>query len=72
MAAEAATAYTNRLTEAEDEKYKQLIAEEGVEIYELTDEERAAFIEKAKPAYDYFIREGIITEDIIKLIQLES
>jgi len=70
MAAKSATLYTNRLTEAEDEDYKRLIAEEGVEIYELTDEERAAFVEKVGPVYDYFIKKGVATENVIKVIHL--
>ncbi|MCD6574468.1 TRAP transporter substrate-binding protein [Candidatus Aerophobetes bacterium] len=70
LAAKSAVAYTNALTEAEDQKYKKLIAESGVQIYELSDEERAAFIEKAQPVYDSFIKKGIVTERIIKLIHL--
>jgi tripartite ATP-independent transporter DctP family solute receptor len=49
--------------------YKELIKKEGVQIYELTKEEKAAFIEKTASVYDWAIDQGYITEEIIQEIR---
>jgi len=59
----------NLLTKEMDLKAKDSIAKAGLKIYELTPEERAAFAGKVGPVYDYYIKKGVVTEDLIKKIQ---
>jgi len=68
-AAKVACLYTNYITESTEKAYKQECINQGMEIYEPTDEERQAFINMVQPVYDYFIKDGATTQDLIELIQ---
>jgi tripartite ATP-independent transporter DctP family solute receptor len=68
-AAKVAIKYNNYIVESTDAYYKNLCIEEGMEIYELNEEERQSFIDMAQPVYDYFIEENISTQELIELIQ---
>jgi len=61
--------YANYLTESSDKSDKEKAIEGGLEVYELTAEERQAFIDEVQPVYDYFIEKGITTQRLIDLIQ---
>lgn len=59
---EAAWLYTDKQNELRRELndyYYNMIASAGVQIYTLTDAERAKFVEASKPVYDYFVAKGI-------------
>lgn len=45
------------------------VIENNVEITYLTDEQRAQFIEKVQPVYDYYISQGLFTMDDINEIR---
>ncbi len=60
----------NGLTESKDQEYRNLLTEEhGMELYVPTDEERAEFVALVKPVYDYFIKEGYASQEMIDTIQ---
>jgi C4-dicarboxylate-binding protein DctP len=61
--------YTNYITEANAESNKQRCIDEGMVIYEPTDEERQAFMDMVQPVYDFFIKDGSSTQMLIELIQ---
>jgi len=69
VAAKVASMYTNYITEANAENNKQKCIDEGMEIYEPTNAERQAFIDKVQPVYDFFIKNGSSTQMLIELIQ---
>lgn len=60
---------TNRLIKEQDLQAKQSIAKAGVKVQELTSAEIAAFRAKVGPVYDFYIKKGIVTDDLIKKIQ---
>jgi tripartite ATP-independent transporter DctP family solute receptor len=60
---------TNRLTKETDLETKLLLAKAGVKVQELTSAEVAAFAAKVGPVYDFYIKKGIVTDDLIKTIQ---
>jgi len=68
-AAKVATMYTNYITEATEQEYKQECINQGMEIYEPTAEERQAFIDMAQPVYDHFIEMDASIQELIELIQ---
>jgi tripartite ATP-independent transporter DctP family solute receptor len=68
--AKVATDYTNVLTVSSNENYLRLLKKEGMQVYQPTEGERAQFIEKVGPVYDYFIGKGVTTKRFIDLIQL--
>jgi C4-dicarboxylate-binding protein DctP len=68
-AAKVATMYTNYITESTEKAYKQECINQGMEIYEPTDEERQAFIKMVQPVYDFFIEDGASNQMLIELIQ---
>jgi tripartite ATP-independent transporter DctP family solute receptor len=68
-AAKVATMYTNYITESTEKAYKQECINQGMEIYEPTEEERQAFIKMVQPVYDFFIEDGASNQMLIELIQ---
>ncbi len=65
--------FCNGLTESQDKEYlRKLVEEHGMEFYSPTDEERAAFVGLVQPVYDYFIEQGIATQQMIDLIQMNQ
>lgn len=68
-AAKEAAAKINELTVTGDLEAKETMQKAGIKINVLTDQERQAFIAKAKPVYDYFISKGYIDAATIRQIQ---
>jgi len=56
--------YSDQLMIDANKEAYDVIVESGVEVYELTNEERQMFIDAAQPVYDKFIADGIIDEDL--------
>jgi tripartite ATP-independent transporter DctP family solute receptor len=59
----------NSLVRSEDLKAKDAMAKAGLKINALTPEEHAAFVAKAAPVYEYFIKKGLATQAGIEAIQ---
>jgi tripartite ATP-independent transporter DctP family solute receptor len=56
--------YSDQLMIDANEAGLQTVIDSGVDVYELTPEERQVFIEACQPVYDKFIADGVIDEDL--------
>ncbi len=59
----------NSLVRSEDLKAKDTMAKAGIKINTISAEEHAAFVAKAAPVYDYFIKKGLTTKATIEALQ---
>jgi TRAP-type transport system periplasmic protein len=59
----------NQITADGETEMRQKLAEAGMDIYELSPSESAAFQDKVQPVYDWAIDAGYITEEIIEKIK---
>lgn len=64
-----ASEYSDRLHEQDAIVAKQELEEKGMIINEISEENRALFIEKGKEVYDYYINKEICTKELVDLIQ---
>ena len=63
--------YSDQLMTEGNKSAYDVIKDSGVEIYELTPEERQVFIDAAQPIYDKYISEGIIDEELFNEVLAE-
>ncbi len=59
----------NSLVRSEDLKAKDAMAKAGIKINTISAAEHAAFVAKAAPVYDYFIKKGLTTKATIDALQ---
>ena len=59
----------NSLVRSEDLKAKEAMAKAGLKINTITAADHSAFVAKAAPVYEYFVKKGLVTKDAIEAIQ---
>ena len=67
--AKSACIYADSIAMAQENEYKQECIKNGMQIYVPSEEERQAFIDNVQSVYDFYVEDGVTTQEIIDMIQ---